>query len=79
MCPSGDFPDPEAPGPSGCLGEAGIRVTWCLGGFVFLFPSVLAQLRPLTLGLGDEFQVAKLGAGEGGARRGTFAGEALLA
>lgn len=78
-CPSGDFPGPEALGPRDGLGETEIRMTQGFGGFVFLFPSVLVQSGLSRWETSVEFQAAKLGAGEGGARRGSSAGEALLA
>lgn len=53
-------------------------MTQGFGRLVFLFPSVLA-FTGWAWERSAEFQVAKLGAGEGGARRGGSAGEALLA
>lgn len=53
-------------------------MTQGFGRLVFFFPSVLA-LTGWAWERSAEFQVAKLGAGEGGARCGGSAGEALLA
>lgn len=53
-------------------------MTQGFGRLVFLFPSVLV-FTGWAWEKSAEFQVAKLGAGEGGAWRGGSAGEALLA